>query len=66
MTRIRTLNGALYTLGILGALSFGAVQAFASPSPRQSDGAFCPTNVCNKTCGPGMWDCDESGRCVCI
>lgn len=65
MSRIQILNGPLYTLAAVGALAFGAVQAFASPGPRQSEGDFCPEAVCNKACGPGAWYC-ESNQCVCI
>lgn len=65
MTRIQMLNGTLYALAVAGALAFGAVQAFASPGARQSEGGFCPEAVCDKVCGPGAWYC-ESNQCVCI
>ena len=65
MTRIRTLTNALYTLGIAGALTFGAVQAFAAPAPRQSARA-CPEDQCTRVCGP-YWYCEGNGStCVCI
>ncbi len=65
MTRTRSLKSALYTLGILGALTFGAVQAFASPSPQKS-GSACPEDLCTFHCGPN-WYCEgPGGTCVCI
>lgn len=65
MTRTLSPTSALCTLGILGALTFGAVQAFASPGPRQSARA-CPEELCTRVCGP-QWYCEEPwGTCVCI
>ena len=65
MTRIRMLNRALCTLGIVGTLTFGAVQALASPGPQQSDRA-CPEELCTSVCGP-FWYCEgPGGTCVCM
>jgi hypothetical protein len=67
MTRIRMLNGALYTLAVVGALAFGTVQAFASSGPRESERSYCPEEICDRACGgPGSWFCEPSGTCICI
>jgi hypothetical protein len=67
MTGIRMLNGAVYTLAVVGALAFGTVQAFASPGQQQSARA-CNEDLCNSVCGgPGSWYCEGSGpQCICL
>ena len=69
MTRIRMLSSALYALVMAGALTFGAVQAFASPTPQQGERGYCPEEQCNSVCGgPGSWYCEwwGGGTCVCF
>ncbi len=66
MTRIRMFNNALYALAVLGALTFGAAQAFASPAPQQSARA-CWEDLCDNACGgPGTWFCEGGITCICI
>lgn len=67
MTRIRMLNGALYAAVVLGALTFGTVQAFASSGPPQN-ARSCNEDLCDRVCGgPGSWFCEGSGpQCICL
>lgn len=64
MARIRLLNGTLYTLAVVGALAFGAAQAFATSSPQQS-ARHCDEEACRAFCY-GAGGCDGWGQCICF
>jgi hypothetical protein len=62
---IQLLHHALYASALLGALSFGASQAFATPEPSvAAKGPSCDPVVCNARCG-GYGFCDTRKGCLC-
>lgn len=48
---IRNLNRSLFALGVFGALTFGAAQAFAAPAKDAADRPYCDPVKCNEQCG---------------
>lgn len=62
MTSIRLLKRALLVVPVLGALGFGAAQAFASPASRE---ALACSKGCFQECGPAGGVCSSFGVCVC-
>jgi hypothetical protein len=66
MTRIRLIERVLYVVPVIGAMAFGAAQAFASSTPpAEKAGAYCTTSQCYTYCGgPGTGAC-VAGRCIC-
>jgi len=65
MTRsIRLVTRLLYALTVLGALAFGASQAFATAA-RPADAAACDTRSCNLYCAPTGGRC-LNGTCQCF
>ncbi len=49
---IPLLGRSLFALGVLGALTFGAAEAFATSQPRQDAARpWCDPVKCNASCG---------------
>lgn len=66
--RMGFLRRSLYAVAVLGALGFGAAQAFGSPTPPSAARA-CNDTECNWECeqlGAGYGYCDEYGQCQCL
>lgn len=64
----RKVRGGLFAAGVLGALGFGAAEAFARPAEDVAD--RCNPTGCSRSCearlGPlGVGFCLE-GQCVCL
>jgi hypothetical protein len=66
MTHIRRLNRSLYALAVLGALTFGAAQAFATSGQPGTDRGrpYCDPDECNVRCG-GYGICYGTYGCLC-
>ena len=64
MTRIKSVKRALSVVPVLGALAFGAAQAFASPAAPTAERA-CTWFECAKVCEPGGGVCGNNGYCIC-
>lgn len=63
MANIRKLTRVLYVVPVLGAMAFGASQAFASPASREA--ALACSKLCLQECGPAGGVCNAYGVCVC-
>lgn len=62
---VQLLHRALYASALLGALSFGASQAFATPELNvTAKGPYCDPVECNARCG-GYGFCDYRKGCLC-
>jgi hypothetical protein len=73
MSRVnRALRAGLFTAVLTSSLGFGAAQAFAEPSERESGARAraCDLTSCNNYCerlfGPGsLGYCERGGFCTC-
>jgi hypothetical protein len=64
MTRTRLLKRVLFAAPVMGAMVFGAAQAFASSTaPREA--LACTQKQCNFYCGGAGGVCSTSGVCIC-
>ena len=64
MTGIQSIKRVLYVVPVLGALAFGASQAFASPTQPQAE-RVCDRWQCYEECGPTGGKCSTHGFCYC-
>lgn len=62
MNRIKRV---LYVVPVLGAMAFGATQAFASPTADQREAERACSKRCWTECGPAGGVCNAYGVCVC-
>jgi len=69
MSRIRKIGRGLFAVAVLGALSLGATQAFATPRTEPAArGLFCLPGPCNRNCvnqGYAAGGCVD-GVCECV
>lgn len=65
MMGFQTIKRVLYVVPVLGAMAFGASQAFASPAQAQAERA-CTRFQCVIECGPTGGVCKTGGSyCIC-
>jgi hypothetical protein len=62
---IHLVKRSLYALTVLGALAFGASQAFATAGPSGDAARSCDARGCNLFCAPTGGVC-MSGICQCF
>ena len=66
MTRVTRLTSSLYALALVGAVAFGAAQAFAAaPGAGNEEARTCTALECNRFCAPTGGRCG-SGICHCF
>lgn len=63
MTRGGRIKRVLYVVPVLGAMLFGAAQAFASAAAPAEQRAC--SKLCLKECGPAGGVCSAYGVCIC-
>ena len=62
MNRVKRV---LYVVPVVGAMVFGATQAFASPASAQREAERACSKRCWTECGPAGGVCNPYGVCVC-
>ncbi len=63
MARFRSFKRVLYVVPVIGAVVFGAVQAFAAPAVQRE--ALACSMGCLMECGGAGGVCSSYGYCVC-
>lgn len=64
MARTRLMKRVFCAVPLVGAMAFGAAQAFASPTPPPEKANACTTTSCRNFCG-GPGGCVD-GICICF